>query len=448
MMNYRVQDPASGELIREYGTATDSEIAERLDVAAAASRGWAHDVTVEGRSAVIARAAALFDDRKRVLAEIAMREMGKSRQEAESEVQYAARICDYYARRAETLLADTPIALEGAGGTAVIRCEAFGLLLGIMPWNFPYYQVVRFAAPNLCAGNTILLKHAPQCPESAAAIETLLHDAGVPQGVYTNIYANERQVAEIIADPRVAGVSFTGSAAGGRAVAETAGRNLTKVVLELGGSDPFIVLSTNNMDRTVDDAVAARMYNTGQACNAAKRFVVAGQLYGEFVEKFTARLLALEEGIQPLSSQEAATRLESQVDRAVAQGAHYVGTRKRHGSFFPPGLLLDVTRGNEVYEEELFGPVAMVIRAGSEDEAVEIANDSPYGLGSYVYTTDPEQAQRVAENIDAGMVFVNGVRATAANLPFGGVKNSGFGRELGDLGIGEFVNKKLIRTLE
>lgn len=266
-------------------------------------------------------------------------------------------------------------------------------------------------------------------------------------GAYVNIYATNDQVATIIEDPRVAGVSLTGSERAGAAVAEIAGRNLKKVVLELGGSDPFILLSTEDLDNTVEQAVNARLHNTGQACNAAKRFIVSDELYEPFLEKFTAAMVASADGIAPLSSALAAERLQAQVNRAVEQGATLTAAGRREGAYFPASVLTDVTPANDVYHQELFGPVAIVFNATSEAEALAIANDTPFGLGSYLFTTDAEQARRVAAGIDAGMVFVNGVGADGVELPFGGIKRSGFGRELGRLGITEFINKKLIRTI-
>jgi succinate-semialdehyde dehydrogenase/glutarate-semialdehyde dehydrogenase len=327
------------------------------------------------------------------------------------------------------------------------------VLLGIMPWNFPYYQVARFAGPNLIIGNTILLKHAPQCPESAAAIEQIFLDAGFPAGAYTNIYATNDQIATVIADPRVQGVSLTGSERAGAAVAEIAGRHLKKVVLELGGSDPFILLSTDDLDATVDAAVAARLDNGGQSCNAAKRFIVIDELYQPFLEKFTSAITGVtpgdptsaETGLGPLSSTAAADRLAEQVERAVSQGATLVAGGKRNGTFYESTVLTDVKPNNDAYREEFFGPVAAVYKVGSEAEAVSLANDTPFGLGSYVFTTDRDQALRVADGIEAGMVFVNVVGADGAELPFGGVKRSGSGRELGRFGADEFVNKKMIR---
>jgi succinate-semialdehyde dehydrogenase / glutarate-semialdehyde dehydrogenase len=319
-------------------------------------------------------------------------------------------------------------------------------VLGIMPWNYPYYQVARFAAPNLVTGNTVLLKHAPQCPESAAALQQLFADAGAPEGVYVNIYASNEQIETIIAAPSVRGVSLTGSERAGAAVAAVAGRHLKKVVLELGGSDPFLVLSTDDMTATARAAVAARMENTGQACNAAKRIIVLDELYDDFVSAFQDELLSSGPSA-PLSSPRAAAVLADQVDRAVAQGAQLRTSGERNGAWFPAGVLTDVRPDNDVYREELFGPVAQVHRARDEQSAVELANDTPYGLGSYVFTTDPAQAARVADQLDVGMVFINGVGAEGPELPFGGTKRSGFGRELGRLGMDEFVNKKLIRTV-
>jgi succinate-semialdehyde dehydrogenase/glutarate-semialdehyde dehydrogenase len=373
--------------------------------------------------------------------------MGKSVDQSLGEVDFSAAIYDYYADHAEKFLADEPIDLLDGGGSAVIKRGPVGVLLGIMPWNYPYYQVARFAGPNMVLGNTIVLKHAPQCPESAEAIQQIFDDAGFPEGAYVNVYATNDQIAEAIADPRVQGVSLTGSERAGAAVAEIAGRNLKKVVLELGGSDPFIVLSTDDLDATVDAAVAGRFENTGQACNAAKRFIVVSALYDDFLDLFTKKAMAVADGLAPLSSAAAAERLAEQVDRAVADGAQLISAGERNGAFFPPAVLTGVTPASPSYREELFGPVATVYKVDSEDEAVQVANDTPFGLGSYVFTTDPEQAKRVADKIDAGMVFINAVGAEGVELPFGGVKRSGFGRELGRFGIDEFVNKKLIRTV-
>ncbi|XTP34928.1 NAD-dependent succinate-semialdehyde dehydrogenase [Mycobacterium sp. TJFP1] len=442
---YAVVDPATGDVVKEYPTATDEQIEAALSAAAGAYRTWSKSTTVAQRAELIRKVAALHDERKDELAKIIQREMGKPLDQSVGEVEFSAAIYEFYADNAEKFLADEPIELLEGEGSALIRRSPVGVLLGIMPWNYPYYQVARFAGPNLVLGNTIVLKHAPQCPESAAALQQIFDDAGYPAGAYVNVYATNEQIAEAIADPRVQGVSLTGSERAGAAVAEIAGRNLKKVVLELGGSDPFILLSSDDLDATVSAAVDGRFENTGQACNAAKRFIVADGVYDEFLEKFTAKVKEKAAGLAPLSSAAAAERLAEQVDRAVADGATLVSEGERKGAFFPPGVLTGVSPDSASYREELFGPVATVFKVGSEDEAVELANDTPFGLGSYVFTTDPEQANRVADKIDAGMVFVNAVGAEGAELPFGGVKRSGFGRELGRFGIDEFVNKKLIR---
>ncbi|WP_210686729.1 NAD-dependent succinate-semialdehyde dehydrogenase [Mycolicibacterium sp. GESEQ-9] len=447
MSEYAVTDPATAEVVATYPTSTDAEIQAAIEAAAKTGRTWARTTTVAERAALIGTVAALHEQRREQLADVIVREMGKPRDQALGEVDFSAAIYQYYADNAEKFLADEEIALLDGEGTAVVKRGPVGVLLGIMPWNYPYYQVARFAGPNLIVGNTILLKHAPQCPESAELLQLIFLEAGLPQGAYVDIRATNDQVAEIIADPRVAAVSLTGSERAGAAVAEIAGRNLKKCVLELGGSDPFILLSTDDLDATVEAAVEGRMENTGQACNAAKRFIVAEDLYDDFLAKFTDKLLAAADGIAPLSSELAAERLEQQVKTAVAQGAELKSAGERRGAFYPPAVLTGVTEDNDVYRQELFGPVAVVYKAGSEDEAIQIANDTPFGLGSYVFTTDADQAARVADRIDAGMVFVNAVGAEGAELPFGGVKRSGFGRELGKFGMDEFVNKKLIRTV-
>jgi succinate-semialdehyde dehydrogenase / glutarate-semialdehyde dehydrogenase len=451
---YAVVDPATGETVKTYDTISDDALKDAIGRAHAAHPAWGRETTVEERAKIIGRVGELHNERKQELAEIIVREMGKPIEQAVGEVEFSAAIYQYYAEKGPALMKDEPIDLLEGEGSAFVRRSSVGLLLGIMPWNYPYYQVARFAGPNLVAGNTILLKHAPQCPESSAAMEQMFHDAGVPKDAYINIYATNDQIAWVIGDPRVQGVSLTGSGRAGAAVAEIAGRHLKKVVLELGGSDPFIVLKADDLDSVVEAAVGGRLGNTGQACNAAKRFIVLDDQYDAFVEKFAAALTEVEPGdpsaegsaIGPLSSTGAADRLEQQVQQALENGARLVAGGGREGNFFKTALLTDITPDNPAYTEEFFGPVAQVYKVGSEDEAVRLANDTPYGLGSYVYTTDSEQALRVADQIEAGMVFINAVGAEGVELPFGGVKASGFGRELGRLGMDEFVNKKLIRV--
>lgn len=452
MSDYAVVNPATGETVKEYPTMSDAELEAAIASADACNRGWLRSTSVKERAEMVRKVGDLHMERIDELADIIVREMGKPRAQAVGEIEFCQAIYAYYADNAEAFMADEQIPLSWGEGSAVLRRGSVGVVLGIMPWNFPYYQVARFGGPNLIIGNGVLLKHAPQCPESAAAMQQMYLDAGFPAGAYVNIYASNAQIEKAIGDPRIQGVSVTGSERAGAAVAEIAGRNLKKVVLELGGSDPFILLSTDDMDATVESAVAARVDNAGQACNAAKRFVVAEGLYDDFVGRFTEAMTAVETGdptsddcaMGPLSSTIAADRFDDQLKRAVAAGATLVGG-ERDGNYFSAGVLTGVTPDNPAHREELFGPVAIVYKVADEAEAVELANDTPFGLGSYLFTTDQEQALRVADQIEAGMVFINVVGADAPELPFGGMKRSGFGRELGRFGAEEFVNRKMIR---
>jgi succinate-semialdehyde dehydrogenase/glutarate-semialdehyde dehydrogenase len=454
MSDYAVVNPATGETIKEYPTITDDELRAAIGRADDAYKAWTPQSTVAERAALIRKVADLHSERREQLAAIIVGEMGKPVEQALMEVDFSAEIYGFYAENAEELMADEPVKHFGGDGTAIVRRSAFGTLLGIMPWNFPYYQVARFAGPNLIIGNPILLKHAPQCPESAAAIQKIYDDAGAPAGVYTNIYATNDQIEWVIGDPRVHGVSVTGSERAGAAIAEIAGRNLKKVVLEMGGSDPFIVLGTDDIGAVAEQAAEARLDNTGQSCNAAKRFIVLDDYYDDFLAKFKEQVegakpgdpTAADTAVGPLSSETAADRLEDQVKRAIAGGAEVVTGGKRDGNFFEPTILTGIEPGDEASQEEFFGPVAQVYKVASEEEAVALANDTQFGLGSYLMTNDKEQADRVADQIEAGMVYVNLVGADSPELPFGGFKRSGFGRELGNFGADEFVNKKLIRA--
>ncbi|GAA1544185.1 succinate-semialdehyde dehydrogenase/glutarate-semialdehyde dehydrogenase [Microbacterium ginsengiterrae] len=451
MTEYAVTNPATGETSATYDLFTDGQIEDAVTRADAAASVWAA-TPVSERAKVVHRIAELHRERRDELAAVMVKEMGKPIAAAVGEVDFAADIIDYYADNIELITGDTPLTILG-DGSAVVRRAPLGALLGIMPWNFPAYQVARFAAPNLAIGNTIILKHAPQCPESSAMLEAIYSDAGLPDGAYVNVYASNDQAATIIADPRVRGVSVTGSERAGAAVAELAGRHLKKVALELGGSDPFLVFSADDLGAVVQSAVDARLDNNGQSCNGAKRFIIIDDLYEEFVERFVAAMAEVtaedptqeETVLGPLSSLAAAERLQEQIDRAVEQGATLLTGGTRDGAFFAPTVLADVTEDMDVYREELFGPAAVVYRASDEDDALRIANGTPFGLGSYVFTTDDAQAERVADRIEAGMVYVNLVLADSPELPFGGVKRSGTSRELGLLAADEFVNKKLIR---
>ncbi|HEY5332971.1 MAG TPA: NAD-dependent succinate-semialdehyde dehydrogenase [Solirubrobacterales bacterium] len=454
MSDYAVVNPATGETIKEYPTITDDELRGAIERAEEAYKGWSHTSSVADRAALIRRVADLHTERREALARVIVGEMGKPVEQALMEVDFSAEIYGFYADNAEELMADEQVKHFGGDGTAIVRRSSFGTLLGIMPWNFPYYQVARFSGPNLIIGNPILLKHAPQCPESAAAIEAIYNAAGAPEGTYQNIYATNDQIEWVIGDPRVHGVSVTGSERAGAAVAEIAGRNLKKVVLELGGSDPFIVLGTDDVAAVAEQAAEARLDNTGQSCNAAKRFIVKDEYYDDFLAGLKGQFEGAAPGdptsedtaVGPLSSKTAADRLEDQVNRAIENGAEVVTGGKRDGNFFEPTILTGIKPGDEASQEEFFGPVAQVYKVASEEEAVSLANDTAFGLGSYLMTNDKAQADRVADQIEAGMVYINLVGADSPELPFGGFKRSGFGRELGNFGADEFVNKKLIRA--
>lgn len=454
-VEYKVVNPATGAIEKKFPTASDAEISSAIARADAVFRAWRATPLAE-RAAAIHRVADLHVERASELAALITREMGKTTAEAIDEVEYSADIYRYYADQAATLLADEPLEAS-SGGNAFIRKAPIGPLLGIMPWNYPYYQVARFAGPNLLVGNTILLKHAPQCPESALAMEAIFHEAGIPADAYINLFATNEQAADVIADTRVRGVSVTGSERAGTAVASLAGQHLKKVVLELGGSDAFIVLDTDDLPQVAKDAVAARMENTGQACNAAKRFIVAEPLYSEFVDLFAAEMAKLTIGdpsdpsvsYGPLSSEAAAAGLMTQVQDAIDKGAtvHTGGSRiDGPGAFIQPTVLTDVTPEMRAYREELFGPVAVIYKVGDAEEALSLANDSPFGLGGAVYHSDPEIALDIANRLDTGMVWINEPEGGGPELPFGGTKRSGVGRELGPYGIDEFVNRKLIHV--
>jgi succinate-semialdehyde dehydrogenase/glutarate-semialdehyde dehydrogenase len=454
-MQYQVVNPATGQVEREYPAATDAEIGAVLDRVARAYPSWRRTPRAE-RADILRRVAQLYEDRAAELGAIITREMGKTTAEAAGELEFTVGIYRYYADNAADLLKDEPLP-SNTPGSAWVRKSPIGPLLGIMPWNYPYYQVARFAAPNLMIGNTIVLKHAPQCPESATAMEQIFHEAGLPADAYINVFASNEQAATIIADPRIAGVSVTGSERAGSAVAALAGQNLKKVVLELGGSDPYIVLGGADLPGVAKAVAAARMENGGQACNAAKRMIVSEDVYDEFIAEFTEAMSGYKTGdptdpsvaYGPLSSEQAAVNLASQIDDAISKGAtvHLGGHRVAGpGAFFEATVLSGVTPEMRAFREELFGPAAVVYKVADADAAVELANSSSYGLGGAVFCSDEELALDVADRLDVGMVWINQPEGGGPELPFGGTKRSGVGRELGPLGIDEFVNKKLIHT--
>ncbi|GAA1864585.1 NAD-dependent succinate-semialdehyde dehydrogenase [Brevibacterium marinum] len=451
---YRVTNPATGEVAEEFATATDSEILAALDRSATAFTEWSQ-TSVADRAAILTRVSEIYAERAEELAQVIQLEMGKAVREGKGEVGLSSAIYRYFADNAEAFMADEP--LRGPeDGTAMIRRKPVGSLLGIMPWNFPYYQVARFAAPNLALGNTILLKHAPQCPRSAQIMEEIFIDAGLPESAYINIYASNEQVADIILpDPRNHGVSLTGSERAGSAVAAEAGKNLKKVVLELGGSDPYILLDTPDVAKSASTFFKTRMGNTGQACNSPKRMIVMDDVYDEFLSSITEAAKNFtpeqpgDEGsrLSPLSSVAAADRFVEQVQDTVKDGATLLAGGKRYdggGAYVEPVVLADVEKGMRGYYEELFGPAVIVYKVSSEEEAVEMANDTPFGLGAAVFSNDIERAERVGSQIDSGMVFLNAPEGTREYLPFGGVKRSGVGRELGPLAMDEFVNKQMV----
>ncbi|WP_432937526.1 NAD-dependent succinate-semialdehyde dehydrogenase [Kribbella sp. CA-253562] len=450
---YSVTDPATGELVEEIENASDEQVRAAIGRVHAGFSAWRRRPVAE-RAAIVARAAELFAARADELAAIMTLEMGKRINEGRGEVGIVVDIFRYYAEHGPDLVADEPITIKG--GRAVITKEPIGALLGVMPWNFPVYQVARFVAPNLVLGNTILLKHASICPRASVAIEQLLYDAGVPDDAYVNVFASSRQVPWILADPRIQGVSLTGSEQAGISVAAEAGKNLKKTVLELGGSDPLIVLDTDDLDETVKATATARMRNCGQSCNAPKRMIVLADLYDEFVDRLTKRVSEYyvagdpadpKTTLPPLASVAAADEVAAQVAKAIEQGAtlRTGGHRIGPGAYLEATVLTDVTPEMDAYRDEIFGPVVLVFKAETEEEAIAIANDSPFGLGASVWGTDPERNTRVARQIEAGMVYLNSAGGSQADLPFGGIKRSGMGRELGPAGIEEFMNKKSIR---
>jgi succinate-semialdehyde dehydrogenase/glutarate-semialdehyde dehydrogenase len=445
-------NPVSGDVLKEFEPLDGAALDRAVDAAHAAFEDW-RLVPIAERARIVGRAGEIMAERTDRLAQLVTLEMGKLIGESRGEVDVSAEILRWYGQRAPEIAADEPLTSEA--GDAVVVNEPLGVLLAVEPWNYPLYQVARVAGPNLALGNTILLKHARLCPQTALALEELFRDAGVPEGVYTNIFAQSADIPRVIENPAVRGVALTGSDSAGVAVAEHAGRNVKKSLLELGGSDPFVVLDGERLERTVDAAAVGRLSNTGQSCVASKRFIVLDGCYDAFLAGLRDRFAALEPGnpadpetqLGPLSSERAATELMEQVADAVDKGATVVvggGRPDRPGAFVQPTILTGVTPAMRAYHEELFGPVAVVHRVTGEHEAVALANDTPYGLGGSVFSSDLEWARRVAGRIASGMVFINRPALSRPELPFGGIRRSGYGRELSELGMQEFVNRKLV----
>jgi succinate-semialdehyde dehydrogenase/glutarate-semialdehyde dehydrogenase len=453
-MSYQSTNPYNGKVLKKFKDLSNKQLETALQTAAACFETWRMKTFAE-RAKVVAKAAAIMHARVDEFARPVTLEMGKLIDQARGEVALSADIIAYYAKNAERFLA--PQRLKPGSGQAMVESSPFGVLFGVEPWNFPYYQLARFAAPNLMAGNVVMVKHAGCVPQCAIAFENLWLEAGAPAGAYTNLLISYDQVNRVIDDPRIKGVALTGSVEAGRVVAGRAGQNLKKSTMELGGSDAFIVLEDADLEKTVKWAVWGKMNNTGQCCVAAKRFIVVEALADRFLEKFQAALAALKPGdpmdplttLGPLSTEAALVTLLDQVKRAVAKGATLaLGGKRidRPGSFMEPTILTNIKAANPAFREEFFGPVALFFRVKNEDEAVALANDSDFGLGGSVFTRDVARGKRVASRVDTGMMFVNHPTWTASDLPFGGIKNSGYGRELSSLGIQEFVNKKLVRV--
>ena len=453
-MAYQSINPSDGTLVKNFEPLDNAQLDRSLATAEACFQAWKHTRYAE-RAVVLNQAAALLLAQVEDFARLATLEMGKRIQEARAEVRFSADILSYFAEHAESFLA--PVKLDPKVGEAHMESSPLGVLFCIEPWNFPYYQLARVAGPQLMAGNVLVVKHAACVPQCAIAFEKLLQDAGAPAGAYTNLMISHQQSEQVIDDPRIRGVALTGSVAAGRVIAARAGRNLKKSSMELGGSDAFIVLDDADLDKTVPWAVWGRMYNGGQTCCAAKRFIVLDAIADQFLTKFEIALEALHPGDPmdektthgPLSTEAALVRLLQQVDAAVTMGARVLmgGKRmNRPGSFMQTTILSEIKLGNPAFREEFFGPVVSFYRVKDEADAIALANDSEFGLGGSVWTRDEARGKRIASRIDTGMVFVNNIDWTDAGLPFGGIKNSGYGRELGDMGIQEFVNKKLVRT--
>lgn len=453
-MTYQSVNPYTAKIVKTFDEDTDQELEYSIATASACFANWRMR-SFQERAAIGAKVAELMQTRIEELAGLMTLEMGKLIEEARGEVTLSANIIAYYAKNAEAFLA--PVKLAPSIGEAYIESSPIGVLFGVQPWNFPYYQLARFAGPNLMAGNVVIVKHAANVPQCAIAFEKLWHDAGAPKGAYTNVFVSYDQVNRAIDDSRIKGVALTGSVDAGKAVAERAGKNMKKSTMELGGNDAFIVLADADIDKTVKWALWAKMNNAGQCCIAGKRFIVVEGVADQFLSKFKAAMEALRPGdpmdkrttLGPLSTEAALVKLLDQVDRAVKNGATIVmgGTRlDLTGAFMAPTILTDIGPDNPAYKEEFFGPVVMFYRVPDEDAAIKLANDSEFGLGGSIFTNDVARGKRLASRIDTGMVYINHPTWTAPDLPFGGVMNSGYGRELSSLGIQEFINKKLVRT--
>ena len=448
-------NPYTLKKLKSFDEMTENEIEKAISRAHETYQTWKFK-SYEERAKVLNKVASIMKNKKEELSKLITSEMGKLIKQAEYEVDYAISIFEYYAKNAKTFLADEPLKVET--GEAYIKKSPIGVLLGVEPWNFPFYQVARFAAPNIMIGNTILLKHASNVPQCAKAIEAIFKEAKAPDGLYTNLFISGKDISKIIDDKRIQGASLTGSEKAGASLAMAAGKNIKKSVLELGGSDPFIVLEDADIDRATDLAVYGRTVNNGQSCVASKRFIVLEKVAEEFLTKFKTKMGTLKLGdpmdettqLGPLSSEGALETILKQVNKAVAQGAKIeVGGKKPNltGNFIEATIISNITPEMDLYKEELFGPVASLYVVKNEEEAIQLANATEFGLGGSIFSKDLERAKNIANQIDSGMIFINHPTKSSTDMPFGGTKRSGYGRELSVLGIEEFVNKKLIRVI-